>query len=138
APPRKSLAAYYLLDPSGNRALWRALKDCSDPRSMPRAAIKRERRAVYFGALALSFAAALLIAVWAAAPAGGYDVLPLAGIAAIILLLAVPASEWAVQGLHWAICRYCDSRPLLRYDYAAGVPEEAATMVVIPVIWSRP
>ncbi len=138
APLRQSLAAYYLLDPNGNRALWRALKECSDPRAMPRAAIKRERRAVYFGALALSFGAALLIAAWAAAPSDGYGALPPAGIAAILLLLTVPASEWAVQGLHWAICRYCDSRPLLRFDYASGVPEEATTIVVIPVIWSRP
>src|SRR5690606_3344984 len=65
--------------------------------------------------------------------AGGWSV-P-AWIAAL-LALALPASDWAVTAAHWVIER--DKRPirLLRYDFSRGVPDDAATVVVISVIWS--
>jgi cellobiose phosphorylase len=136
--PRPAYAAYYLLDPRGVRALWRALKLCAKPRAMPRAAIKQMRLPAYFGALAGVFAALWALAVWLAAPAfgasGGQAVLA----AVTALLLAFPASEWAVQIVHQSICAYCQSRPLLRYDYSTGIPDDAAAMVVVPVIWTSP
>ena len=56
----------------------------------------------------------------------------------IIVLLAVllPASEWAVTFTHWFIEFVKRPQPLLKYDFSRGIPFEAATLVVIPVIWS--
>lgn len=136
--PRPAYAAYYLLDPHGVRALWRALKRCAKPRAMPRAVVKRMRQPVYFGALAVVFAALWALFVRLAVPGDGAEDWRTWIAAAAALLLAIPASEWAVQIVHQSICAYCRSRPLLRYDYASGIPDDAATMVVMPVIWSSP
>ena len=56
----------------------------------------------------------------------------------IIVLLAVllPASEWAVTFTHWFIEFVKRPQPLLKYDFSRGIPFEATTLVVIPVIWS--
>ena len=56
----------------------------------------------------------------------------------IIVLLAVllPASEWAVTFTHWLIELVKRPLPLLKYDFSRGIPFEATTLVVIPVIWS--
>jgi cellobiose phosphorylase len=136
--PRPAYAAYYLLDPRGVRALWRALKLCAKPRAMPRAAVKQMRLPVYFAALAGVFAVLWAVAVRLAAPAFGASDGQALLAAATALLLAFPASEWAVQFVHQSICAYCRSRPLLRYDYSPGIPDDAATMVVVPVIWTSP
>jgi len=136
--PRPAYTAYYLLDPRGVRALWRALRLCAKPRAMPRAAIKQMRQPVYFGALAGFFAVLWALAVRLAAPAFGAGGGQAWLAAAAALLLAFPASEWAVQIVHQSICAWCRSRPLLRYDFSSGIPDDAATMVVVPVIWTSP
>ncbi|GAA3334425.1 hypothetical protein GCM10020331_102320 [Ectobacillus funiculus] len=48
-----------------------------------------------------------------------------------------PAMEWAVTAAHWFIERVKSPIPLLRCDFfQKGIPADAKTMVVIPVIWS--
>ncbi|PZD94703.1 glycosyl transferase family 36 [Paenibacillus sambharensis] len=135
--PRPSFAAYFLLDPAGVRSLWKELQTCAKPRNSKRAAVRRHRGLAYFGTLAVFFLAVFALTVWAA----GMENTLLPAVwwwIPLLVLLAFPASEWAVQTVHFAICGVTQSRPLLRLDYASGVPEDAATVVVIPVIWSQP
>ncbi|MCA0758467.1 glycosyl transferase family 36 [Paenibacillus sp. N4] len=132
-PPRSSYAAYYLLDPGGQTELRKALKACGKTGAMPAAGLRRRASGTYFQLLALSFAVALAVfSVWI----GWQDRWTAAGTAVVLLLLALPASEWAVTALHWLIERAARPARILRYDFSNGIPDNAATMVVIPVIWS--
>lgn len=131
--PRQAFAAYYLLEPDGVKELRRALKMCSTPRYMPGIGILRRATLTYFTTLAGLFAVALLgFAAWI----GGGTSLTTAQWAIILLALLLPASQWAVTAAHWLIECTRQPRPLLRYDFSQGVPPEATTMVVIPIIWS--
>ncbi|OAT79879.1 glycosyl transferase family 36 [Desulfotomaculum copahuensis] len=131
--PRRAFAAYYLLEPDGVRELRRALKMCGPFRCLPETGILRRAGGVYFTALTALFVAALTgFAVWIA---GNASYTPVQWVV-ILLALFLPASEWAVTAAHWLIETGRRPHPLLRYDFSRGVPPEASTMVVIPVIWS--
>ncbi|KIL36964.1 glycosyl transferase family 36 [Cohnella kolymensis] len=131
--PRQAFVAYYLLEADGVRRLQQALKICNSARRLPEAALFQRPTGVYFALLAGSFVVALLgFAVWIA---GGRGYTP-AEWAVILLVLALPVSEWAVAATHWLIECAKSPRPLLRYDFSEDIPVEAATMVVVPVIWS--
>ncbi|MDF2934945.1 MAG: glycosyltransferase, partial [Paenibacillaceae bacterium] len=133
---RDSCAAYYLLEGRGLKALQKALRQCGKAGALPEAAIKSRATGLYLQLMVLAFAAALALAsLWIGRSAG---TLSLGGWVAVVLLAALPASEYAVTALHWLIERVKTPTRLLRYDFSKGVPEEAATMVVIPVIWSSP
>ncbi len=131
--PRRTFVAYYLLDPAGIRKLRRTLKICSKPRFSLKKRIFRCNNVTYFTWLIGLFVFVLLgFAGWI----GGHVNYTSAQWGAILLALLFPASEWAVTGLHWLIEFSMPPRMLLRYDFSHGIPEEAATMVVIPTIWS--
>ncbi len=132
--PRQIFAAYYLLEPDGIRGLREALKVCGKPRPMPETGVLRRATGAYFNLLAVFFAVAWIgFAVWIGWPA---SFSPWAW-AALLPALLFPAAEWAVTAAHWLIERVRQTVPLLRYDFSKRVPPEAATLVVIPVIWSR-
>ncbi|WP_137669679.1 GH36-type glycosyl hydrolase domain-containing protein [Paenibacillus naphthalenovorans] len=132
--PRPAYIAYYLLEPSGVKELQRALKQCSSPRRLSHIGLLQRATGVYFTVLTGLFLVALLgFALWIA---GGFS-LTLTGWAAVLLLLSIPVSEWAVTATHWMIECARQPRPLLRYDFSHEIPSEATTMVVIPVIWSN-
>ncbi|MDB5084206.1 MAG: chbP, partial [Bacilli bacterium] len=133
--PRRVNAAYYLLDQTGIRELRRALTSCSRPRRMLGPIVLGRATGVYFSLLAGLFAIALL--AFAAWVAGGVRY-TMAEWLAIVAALLFPASEWAITLLHGLIQRTLPASPLLRLDFSRGVPVEASTMVVIPVIWSTP
>lgn len=131
--PRQVFAAYYLLEAEGVKKLWQALKICSTPRYLSETEILRHATGTYFTVLTGLFAAALLsFAGWIT---GGAS-FTIVQWAMVLLALSLPASEWAVTAAHWLIECARQPRPLLRYDFSRGIPLEAATMVVIPVIWS--
>lgn len=133
-PPRSAYAAYYLLDPLGLKKLRRALKLCGKTGPLPEAAIKQRAVSLYMLLLAICFVAALAgLSAWVAY---GSNV-SAAGRLLVLLFALMPAGEFAVAAVHWLIERVKRPTRLLRYDFSAGVPEEAETMVVIPVIWSR-
>ncbi|MUT64825.1 glucoamylase family protein [Paenibacillus sp. NEAU-GSW1] len=133
-PPRAGNTAYYLLEARGMRKLQQALKQCGKTGALPQAGIKRRAAGLYIQLSAL-FTVAALIAFFFTVGASG-PITPL-GWAAALLLLVIPASEWGVTAIHWLIERVAKPIRLLRYDFSKGIPEDAATMVVIPVIWSR-
>jgi len=131
---RRTNAAYYLLEADGVAELREALKTCGKPGALPENRLQRRPTRTYFQLLGASFAAATLaFAAWVGFGGGRWTAL---GWLAALLALAIPASEWAVAAAHWAIERAKRPSRLLRYDFSRGVPEEASTMVVIPVIWS--
>ncbi len=134
---RRTNAAYYLLEADGVAALREALKSCGKPGALPENRLQRRPMRTYAQLLGASFAVALLVfAAWVGAGGGlggGWTAL---GWLAALLALSVPASEWAVAATHWLIERAKRPTRMLRYDFSRGVPEEATTMVVIPVIWS--
>ncbi len=133
-PPRSGYAAYYLLDPRGMTLLRAALKQCGKTRSLPEAGLRGRASALYMQLLVIATAAAM--ACFALFIGTAASSAPLLWASALLLLL--PASEWGVAAVHWLIEQLAKPIRLLRYDFSKGVPPEAATMVVIPVIWSRP
>ncbi|WP_313998015.1 GH36-type glycosyl hydrolase domain-containing protein [uncultured Paenibacillus sp.] len=133
--PRPTFAAYYLFEPAGIRKLMQSLRQCGHPRNFPGAGIFRRAAGTYFALLIGLFASALIAA--AAWIGSGRGLTP-QGWAAVSLALSLPVSEWVIAWHHFGIERFCRPRPLLRYDFSNGVPLEAATMVVIPAIWSTP
>jgi len=50
------------------------------------------------------------------------------------LLLLFPASEAAVAFVQWLAARRVPPRRLVRFDYTAGIPAAARTMVVVPTM----
>ncbi|BBH22331.1 glycosyl transferase [Paenibacillus baekrokdamisoli] len=131
--PRPAFAAYYLFEAAGIKKLMQSLRQCSDPRHMPSTGILQRATGTYFGSLIGLFVIVLIAAaLWIGS---GNHLSPL-GWVAVLLVLAFPVSEWVIAGFHFGIERVCRPHPLLRYDLSNGIPADAATMVVIPAIWS--
>lgn len=131
---REASPAFYLLEAEGIRRLQQSLKTCSKPRPIPENAIWRRSTPAYFATVGIWTAVfGIAFAGWTAA--GRTPATAALWIAAAVLI-AFPAMEWAVALTHWLIecCRR--TMPLLKYDFSAGIPEEASTMVVVPVVWS--
>ncbi|MBM7566291.1 GH36-type glycosyl hydrolase domain-containing protein [Paenibacillus sacheonensis] len=131
--PRQAFAAYYVFEPAGVTRLVQALKLCSQPRNMPAERLAGRAPMNYFISLTGLFALLLIaLAAWVV----DWNVISSAGMAAVLLALLFPVSEWVMTFLHFGIDRICRTKPLLRYDYSSGIEQGAATMVVIPAIWS--
>ncbi|MHA6483498.1 GH36-type glycosyl hydrolase domain-containing protein [Paenibacillus sp. strain BS8-2] len=135
-PPRESYAAYYLLEARGMRRLQSALKQCGKAGALPEAGFKRRASGIYLQLVALGTLAALL-AMLTSIIAGIDEPIAAGGLALAFALLLIPASEWSVTLVHWLIERVTVPDRLLRYDFSKGIPQDANTMIVIPVIWSR-
>ncbi|MGM0875246.1 MAG: GH36-type glycosyl hydrolase domain-containing protein [Bacillota bacterium] len=130
---RQAFVAYYLLDPNGIMQLRQALKMCGKPRALPETGLMRRATGKYFNLLAVCFVVFLLgFSIWI-----GWNEFfsPLQWVAILVILL-FPALEWAVTSTHWFIERVKGPVALLRFDFSKGVPSDAKTIVVIPIIWS--
>ncbi|HEX3014809.1 MAG TPA: glycosyl transferase family 36, partial [Desulfobacteria bacterium] len=131
--PRRAFTSYYLIEPDGIKELKDALKICSVPGYLPELVVLRRASGMYFTVLTGLFTIVLLgFAEWIVSGASFSAV----QWGLIIVALLLPASEWAITAVHWLIGCVRQPRPLLRYDFSYGVPPEATTMVVVPVIWS--
>ncbi|TVY07452.1 GH36-type glycosyl hydrolase domain-containing protein [Paenibacillus cremeus] len=132
--PRDASAAYFLLEGQGMGKLQQALKLCGKTGPLPEAGMKRRAAGLYMQLLALTSAVVLAgLALWVGLTAPAFSLFDWV----CVLLLLWPASEFGVTAVHWVIERTVRPTRLLRYDFSKGVPEDAATMVVIPVIWSQ-
>ncbi|TMV52653.1 glycosyl transferase family 36 [Paenibacillus mesophilus] len=136
-PPRQAYAAYYLLEPDGHRKLLDSLRECGDPKRASAPVLSRAETRTYLAVLSIVYAVLLALSLWAVYAANG-TVLGIGASIAAVAVLAIPVSEWAIAAVHGMIGRLFAGYPLLRYDYAGGIPEDAATITVIPVIWSNP
>ncbi|UVI32676.1 GH36-type glycosyl hydrolase domain-containing protein [Paenibacillus spongiae] len=131
--PREAFLAYYVSEPAGLKKLQQALHTCSSPRQLRGAAFSSQAAGTYLSLLTvLTVLAVVIFAAWIGSGMG----YTLAGGLVVLVALLLPASEWAVTWLHYAIGCVTRPRPLLRYDFSAGIPSDAVTMVVIPIIWS--
>lgn len=132
---RPCFAAYYVLDSEGLAQLHRALKLCGETRPLPEVALLKRATGTYFNALLMIFLIGLAVfSFWL-----GYGLrLNVFDWFVVMIALLIPVSEWAVQFVHWSIERVKQPVRLLRYDFSNGIPPEAATLIVIPVIWSTP
>ncbi|MFB5192133.1 GH36-type glycosyl hydrolase domain-containing protein [Alicyclobacillus fastidiosus] len=131
---REACLAFYLLETRGVAQLRRALSERTSPRRLPSVVLRRRPIAAYVLGSAILFICLMLLAgYWLSAGTS----ISRASWIALWVALAVPVSEWVVTLVHAAIIRCCRPTPLLRYDFAKGLPTDARTMVVIPVIWSR-
>ncbi|WP_428910308.1 GH36-type glycosyl hydrolase domain-containing protein [Niallia sp. Krafla_26] len=131
--PRKAYVAYYLFEPDGMKALRNSLKKCGKPRSVPEIHIMQRPTTTYFNTLGGIFAIFLLL--FAFIIGWGTFLSPLQWFA-VFIVLSIPALEWAITGVHWSIEKTKKPTLLLKYDFSKKIPAEAATAVVIPVIWS--
>ena len=130
---RQEFVAFYLLDPNGIKKLRQALKMCGKPRSLPETGLLSRPTGTYFNMLGVIFAFFLFgLSIFI-----GWKQLftPLDWLFTLLVIF-LPAIEWAVTSAHWFIERLITPVPLLRFDFSKGIPSEAETIVVIPVIWS--
>ncbi|PSR34300.1 MAG: carbohydrate-binding protein [Sulfobacillus benefaciens] len=133
--PRQTHFAYYLLDPEGIRQLSHALSDIRRPGMHPSWTIRRHALSAFWLGLGILFVGLM----WASSYWVTYHIANTQWWAWIIIFaaLSLPVSEWMVAVVQSAIVRGYPSRILLRYDFSTAVPEDACTMVVIPIIWSH-
>lgn len=131
--PRQANIAFYLLEPTGVDILREGLKKCGKPRVMPESGLLRHSKSTYFNSIAIHFGITLTVfSLWIG---WGHYFNPMQWLL-VLIALAFPALEWAVTSVHWSIEKIKQPVPLLRYDFSKKIPSDAATMVVIPVIWS--
>lgn len=125
----KSHIGHYLAGP-GLRTIERQFK-CRVPRPRPPDASRRGLRLLfYLTAIALiSSAVAALVAYWFSQLGAG---IPLAVTMGVLLALA--ASQPAVQLVNLLITIFVRPRRLPRMDYSKGIPESARTIVAVPTI----
>ncbi|MFD1676147.1 GH36-type glycosyl hydrolase domain-containing protein [Alicyclobacillus fodiniaquatilis] len=130
---RVTFLAYYLLEPEGMEMLRSALATSARPRRLPHLRLRERAFSVYItSTVLLCIALVILAGVWA-----GYGLVarPISWVAIVIALL-IPTSEWSVALVHALIMKCCRPKGLLRYDFSEEVPEDARTMVVMPVLWT--
>jgi cyclic beta-1,2-glucan synthetase len=131
---KEASLAHYLLNPNGLQVLHHALSKIARPRRLPSLMLRRRPLSVYLSSTIILFAGMLaLFGKWVAL---GTAVQPIA-VVAIIAALLLPVSEWVTTILHFAIDKCCLPMPLLRYDFSKGLPRDARTMVVMPIIWAN-
>ncbi|MED4226673.1 GH36-type glycosyl hydrolase domain-containing protein [Neobacillus cucumis] len=131
--PRGACLAYYLFDPKGITFMRKELCKVARPRVLPQLAIQRQPSIAYFLSSILLFAGLMLLT--GICVANGMAVRPLSWLA-IIIALILPVSDWVIEIIHAVIGKCCRPTPLLRYDFSEHLPDDAVTMVVMPVIWS--
>jgi cyclic beta-1,2-glucan synthetase len=130
---RAGHVGYHLID--DGRAALAADLGCRFPfRDRWRAAVLARPQAVFFGGVGAVTAALALLAAAAVGAAGGG-----AGLGALAALVAVlPASEAAVALVNFWVTRALPPRVLPKLDFAAGIPDDARTAVVIPGMLTSP
>jgi cyclic beta-1,2-glucan synthetase len=128
---REAHVGYFLLD-EGLADLHRKLDHASWFPDTPSA---RRRRAsmIYFPAIALVGAA--MVMLFGSLLSGALPDVP-PGPTALLLLAAalVPAATVGVALANWGAGRLVPARPPPRMDYRRGIPEQARTVVAVPVL----
>ncbi len=92
--------------------------------------IERHASLTYLGTIALLTALIATLVVIALVPLGAGGALTLLA----VLLALIPASDLAVNLLNWDITHVLPPKLLPKIDLTKGIPPEARTIVVVPVI----
>lgn len=98
--------------------------------------IYRHHASIYsLGVGGLSAFLVCLIAVQALIPAVGGDRPNLTILIGLLLLLLIPVSQLAIEGINYLITRFLPPRSLPKMDFAeSGIPDEFRTLVVVPMM----
>ncbi|MEP6570255.1 MAG: glucoamylase family protein [Acidobacteriota bacterium] len=102
--------------------------------------VLRHATAVYLGTLALLtllVVTLLVLGVYVAALSNDGSTASWSLLAVATLLALIPASDLAVSVLNWDVTHFFPPRLVPRMETAAGIPEAACTMVVVPTIFSN-
>ena len=129
--PAQTHVGYFLV----GEGLYRLEPEVScwlQPGERLRRAIQRHATAAYLGTL--TFLTLLVIALLAFAVFTAGAGLWLTVLTAVLVL--IPASELALSVLNWDFTHVFAPRLLPKIDLSKGIPPEARTMVVVPVILS--
>jgi cyclic beta-1,2-glucan synthetase len=126
---RRGHVGYWLVD-DGRGALERSIQFRAPARDRLRRAILRRPGAWYAGALGLFTAAGLAPAVAILVSQGAGPLLLALGVA----LALPPAAAFAVAAVNGLATRILPPRTLPRLFFGAGIPTEARTAVVVPVL----
>src|SRR5215510_10569941 len=97
-----------------------------------RRAIQRRATGFYLGGLTILTAllvGSLVLAAWADGAGIGMAILT-------AVLTLIPASDLALSVLNWDITHLFEPRLLPKIDLSKGIPLDASTMVVVPVIFN--
>jgi len=95
-----------------------------------RRVLTRHATAIYLGAIAATTALLLAAADAYARQSGAAPAVRVL----VALLVALPASDFAIACIQRAVLRVLGPRRLPRLDFSAGVPDSARTMVIVPTM----
>ncbi len=128
---------YYLYDPKGQAALAAGIASDTKGVSLPWTnTLLRHPSSTYFLALFIFFISFFTLFSWLSRLPGGSSPFIKIGTLPLFLLLILTASEWSTSLLHRLLSTQIPTYPLLRLDYRGGIPPEARTMVVVPILIS--
>ncbi len=131
AEARTQHVGYYLID-RGLGVLESGLGYRSPPLEVLNRWLRRHATGVYLGSIVLLTGLCLAGLLGYAAQAGltGW------GLALLGLLGLIPASVVAISAINWTVTVYVPPRPLPKLEFAAEVPAQHRTMVVVPALLS--
>jgi len=134
--PSRGHVGFYL-DDRGYPALREAFGDHAGFGERCHDFVMAHPKLIYFGAIAGLMtgllATALGLEAWTSPVASGVGLLIL-----VVLALLIPASDIAVGLVNHFTTLSLPPKKLARLDYKAGIPGEAASMVVVPSMLVRP
>ncbi|MEJ7616444.1 MAG: hypothetical protein WKF30_05615 [Pyrinomonadaceae bacterium] len=131
ADARPRHVGYYLID-EGDQLLEKAFNYRPFPVERARRAVLRHPTLFYLGMVAVITAGLAAVLLYYAFASGASPlVMLLTG-----LLALIPASDLALSAVNYDVTSTFNPFQLPKMDPAAGVPEDAQTMVVIPTIFS--
>jgi cyclic beta-1,2-glucan synthetase len=94
--------------------------------------LRRHPNTVYFGMVSLFIAVIVAAAVLLAGAGSSW------ALWVVVLVVLLPASEWAVSLTNYLVCQMLPPRVLPKLDFKDGVPPDCMTFVVVPGMLFRP
>jgi len=95
-----------------------------------RRALLRHASGLYLGTIAVATGLLVATAVAAAGRAGATPAMQVV----VALAVLLPASDFAIAGIQYAVAHLVGPKRLPRLDFSAGVPDNARTMVIVPTM----
>ena len=126
---RAAHVGYHLVD-HGRTDLEADLAHRSGVATQTQRFLTRHASVLYLGSIAIVTALLLAAADTYALHAGGTGAIRLL----ITLLALLPASDFAIACVQYAVVHVIGPRRLPRFDFSGGVPDSARTMVIVPTM----
>jgi len=130
---RESHIGYFLID-RGLPELERAVRVRRGPLKAITVLLRRWPLTSYLGGIALLVGATTALAGWWLYLSD----IPLWALIALLVLVAITASQCAVTIVNWLVTMLIRPRSLARIDFDRGIPADYRTLVVIPTLMRKP